>query len=212
MTIEKMMIQGAPLNHNLQRMEYWHMVRQIDVNRIKFVDEVVIQGVTRRVRRDPLTGLVDPYPTDPSNTVRAIGFCGVGPTTHPIDYYVHTGTPNDSAFFSACVTSSVAKGFLRPWDVLVLDSKRVHRSREVSILKDRLYDTHRIFLVYLPQRSPDLNPMKQLWKEVMHRLSHWNLNNPWMPCHAVAAYSQAYLESFTHRDVYDAYRMCGYCL
>jgi hypothetical protein len=46
----------------------------------------------------------------------------------------------------------------------------------------------------------------------MHRLSDWNLNNPWMPSHVVAASSQAILDSFTHRDVFEAYRMCGYCL
>jgi hypothetical protein len=159
---KKKKMQGILLNHNLQRLEYWRVVRQVDVNRIKFVDEKVIQGVTGRVRRDPLTGLVDPVPIDPSNTVRATGFCGVAPTTIPIDYYVHTGTASDSAFFSACVASSVAKGFLRPWDVLVLDSKRIHRSREVSNLEDWLYETYGIILVYLPQRSPDLNPMKQL--------------------------------------------------
>jgi DDE superfamily endonuclease len=203
-------MQGAVLFNNLQRMEYWNKVRQIDVNRIKFVDEKVIKGVPRLVRRDPLTGRADFVFIDPSDTVSAIGFCGVAPTSNPIDYYLHMDKTTDSALFSACVTCSIAKGFLRPWDVLILDNKSIHRSRDVSELEDWLYDTYRIFLVYLPNRSAELNPMKKLWKVVIHRLNHWNMNGPWTPNYAVAAASQSILESFSHADVYEAYRTCGY--
>jgi DDE superfamily endonuclease len=143
--------------------------------------------------------------------VIAIGFCSVASITDPVDYYVYTDTRNDSSRLSSCVERSIAKGFLQAWDVLIIDNKCIYRSPDVFNLSEWLWDTYRILLLYLPPRSPDLNPMKLLWKLVSRRLNHlMNVNHPWMPNDAVAAASQTVLSSISHVDVLDAYRMCGY--
>ena len=51
---------------------------------------------------------------------------------------------------------------LQPWDIVVMDNLRVHHIEEVRTLLTE----SKIFLLYLPPYSPDLNPIEMLWSKV----------------------------------------------
>jgi hypothetical protein len=68
-----------------------------------------------------------------------------------MDYYISDDT-NDAETFCKCVEQSVAKGFLRRGDTLVLDNASIHRYRAASTLEDWLWEDFGILLVFLPTR------------------------------------------------------------
>lgn len=66
---------------------------------------------------------------------------------------------NNAASFCEAIERSVAKGFLLPGDIVVLDNVSIHRYKEASTLEDYLWDNFHILLLFLPTRSPELNPI-----------------------------------------------------
>jgi hypothetical protein len=108
------------------------------------------------------------------------------------------------------VELAVAKGFFRPYDVLVLDNASIHRYKEAESLEDWLFDNYRVLLIFLPTRSPELNPIELMWRLLVQKIKSWNLNGPRPFRDAAAMVACEIMESFTHKDVAAAYRQSGY--
>jgi hypothetical protein len=195
--------------------EYIALLMTMDSRRIKFGDEKSLKGreiFNRKVRRCPITGVVESIIVDPDfrNAYSIIGFCGIDPRTVPFDFYINEGT-NDAEDFSDAVEMAVLKGFLLPGDVLILDNASIHRFKEAESLEDWLWDNFYILLIFLPTRSPELNPIELLWHILVARLKNWDLNGP-RPYHDAAAYAAAeIMTGFTHTDVAACYQKCNYC-
>jgi hypothetical protein len=68
---------------------------------------------------------------------------------------MHDGT-NDAFTFSEFVYTMVVDGFLRNWDVLVIDNVLIHHYRDLAVLEE----IHNILLIFMPARSPELNPIE----------------------------------------------------
>lgn len=202
------------LENLLRTIEYLNLIRQVDRHRLKFCDEKLIKGseiYSAKVRRDPMTGRADSVIVDSDfrNNWTVVGFCGISRASLPFDFYIHEDT-NNAATFAWCVEQSVQKGFLQPWDVLVLDNASIHRYRDAATPEDWLCDNYRILLVFLPTRSPELNPTDLMWNVLVQKLKHWDLRGPRPMRGAVARAAQAILSSFTHDDIEKAYTKCGY--
>ena len=67
-------------------------------------------------------------------------------------------------------------GFFHCGDVLVLDNATIHNGGENSVLEDWLWDNFGICLLLLPARSPELNPIEQVWKLLVQKMKKVPLN------------------------------------
>ena len=108
--------------------------------------------------------------SDSRNTYYVIGFCGIYIRNPAVDYYiVGEEETTMAATFMAAIESSVAKGFLMPGDILVLDKAAIHLYRESQDLFNFLW-SQGILLITLPTRVPELNPIELVWNTFVQRL------------------------------------------
>eukprot|EP00594_Rhizosolenia_setigera_P015463 CAMPEP_0178958698 /NCGR_PEP_ID=MMETSP0789-20121207/11798_1 /TAXON_ID=3005 /ORGANISM="Rhizosolenia setigera, Strain CCMP 1694" /LENGTH=376 /DNA_ID=CAMNT_0020641455 /DNA_START=63 /DNA_END=1193 /DNA_ORIENTATION=+ len=197
----------------LRYLEYTQIIKGMDVSRIKFGDEKHLKGAelfNKKVRKCPITGRVEAILVDSDfrNTYTIIGFCGIS-GNFPFDHYIHDST-NDARTFCWAVEAAIFKGFLLPGDILVLDNASIHRFRDSVNLEDWLYDNYNILLLFLPARSPELNPIELLWNFLVQRLKIYNLGLPRRTGNAVAFAASDIMNKFTFEDVVKVYKSAGY--
>jgi hypothetical protein len=130
----------------LRVMKHWEFIRQVDPYRLKFGDEKPLKGedlFNRKGRADPLSGEREPIyvNSDFRNTYNIIGICGIARDTMPFVYKMHDGI-NNSALFSDLILESVACGFLRYGDILVLDNAAIHHYKDSSEFPGYLWSYH----------------------------------------------------------------------
>ena len=161
--------------------------------------------------RNVFTGVVPPIMThsDFRNTYSIVGFCGIDSRTIPIRYGISQGI-NDSEHFVVQVQLAVLSGFLLPYDVLVLDRAAIHAGEENTILPDWLRDNFRIFLLLLPARTPEWNPIELVWNILVQRLQVFSLCLALqMGQHSLVQASQLILDGITHSEVDGCFRKSG---
>ena len=201
---------------NYEKMlEYVATVSLIDPTRIKFGDEKHLKGqelFNRKVRRDILTGAVPASLTSPDfrNTYAITGFCGIDPRSTAVWYNIHEDT-NGASEFAIQLEMAIMSGFFNRGDILVLDNAAIHNGGENSILEEWLWDKFGIYLLFLPARSPELNPIEQVWKILVQRMKKLPLNvMREYGADASAHAAGVVLSSITHRDVVGCYKHCNY--
>ena len=146
----------------------------LNLNRVKFGDESHKRGAdcfSKLCRVNPLTGEVPPIVMDPDFrfAFTIIGFCGIDEDTFAFDFYIHRGKNCSEHFFDA-IKLSIQKGFLRPFDTLVLDNASIHCMGAARDLDEWMWEEHNILLLFLPTRSPELNPIELLWNVLIQRM------------------------------------------
>ena len=183
-------------------------------HRIKFGDEKPLKGAdlfNGKARKDPFTGLVPPTIVDSDfrNTYNIIGFCGIDIRNPAVDFYiVGEDETTTAATFMAAIECSVAKGFLGPGDILVLDNAAIHIYRESQGLFDYLW-SHGILLITLPTRVPELNPIELVWNTLVQRLLALCLSVTGGR-HSIVEFSSYILSTMTHHEVSKYFAHCGY--
>lgn len=195
--------------------EYLAIMARIDPTRIKFGDEKHLKGkdiVHSVTRRDVLTGIVPPVTSDPDwrNAFSIIGICGIDRRSSPVRYRITSSTV-DAELFAIEIEAAVASGFLRAGDVLVLDNCIVHRGKENTVLEEWLWEDHQIYIVWLPARTPEWNPIELLWNCLAERLKHMSSeelveipgNN------RVVKAAVRVLEGMTHKNIFSFYEKSG---
>lgn len=94
-----------------------------------------------------------------------------------------------------------------------MDNASIHTCGKASILKDLLYQDHSISVLFLPTRSPELNPIDQMWHLLHEHLvaarAVDGANGHYPPDH-VACWPAAFLAAqimhcFTDDDIYACY-------
>lgn len=196
----------------LRALEYKETIQKMDPRRIKFGDEKHLKGseiFNRKNRRDPVTGMVENtiVTSDFRNTYTIIGFCGITGNM-PFFFDLHKSTNTASTFCDA-VDKALRAQFLQPGDILVLDNASIHLYKESKNLVDYLYELG-ILLLFLPARSPELNPIELLWHVLVQRLRHCILPRDMLPSDACALAAKIIMDSFTWDDVERAYMKNGY--
>ncbi|KAL7534650.1 hypothetical protein ACHAXR_006021 [Thalassiosira sp. AJA248-18] len=194
---------------NIQRaVEYVELIASIDPERIKFGDEKHLKGdeiFNRKVRRNPLTGEVPEMTVDPDfrNRYNLTGFCSINPrTTRQAVWCSLHECINDADNFSLELEYAIRGGFFRGGDVLVLDNAAVHTGKENTVLEDYLWSSYGIFLIFLPARAPEWNPMQQVWNCTMQRVKEIPLYVVRkVGKHATAHGAIAAAGSITHKEV-----------
>ena len=199
----------------LKMLDYLEIIERIDPSRIKFGDEKHLKGqdlYNRKVRRDPITGVIPPTFTngDFRNTYAVTGFCGIDRYSSPVRYNIHE-EKNGADEFALQLEMAIASGFFRPGDVLVLDNASIHNGGDNSNLEEWLYDTVGVLLVFLPARSPELNPIEQVWRILVNKLQRVPLGVMRSAgSHACAHAAIEILSTMTHEEVEGCYRYCNY--
>ena len=121
---------------------------------------------------------------------------------------MHDGT-NDAFTFSECVYSMVVDGFLRNGDVLVIDNASIHCYHDSAVLEEILWEDYKILLIFMPARSPELNPIELMWNILVQCLRrvprtgrHTSERN------ALAA--KDIIDTFMHSKMASCYQKCNY--
>ena len=196
---------------NVERAQaFIQLIYQLDPFRLKFCDEAHIKGQhlhSKNGRRCPVTGVLEPVlvGSDFRNAYSITGFCGIALDTPPFSFVMHKGT-NDARKFTEFVLNAVVTGFLRSGDVLIMDNASIHTGCESVALEDVLLADHDIHVLFLPTRSPELNPIEQMWHLLRRRLEAECVKdgNDFSTDH-VADVAAGIMNAFTHDDVYACY-------
>lgn len=195
-------------------MEYIRTVLLTDPRRVKFGGRKRTKGESlagRRVRRDPITGIVPNMPLNwnAHKGYSITGFCGVDPTSFPTFVVVHTSVKDFD--FDTLVEQAIESGFLKPGDVVVMDDVRVIPAAEledVKLTENALWNVHGIHFFWLPVRCPNLNPMGLVWMLLMQRLNSVNMYGWDTLSRQHLALNMA--RSISTQEVLSCYRACGY--
>ena len=94
----------------------------------------------------------------------------------------------------------------------VLDNASIHTGGMKSTLKDWLWGNFRIFLLLLPARAQEWNPIELVWNILVQGLAVFSLE---LVCqfraHSLVVASQIILDNITtHDEVNGCYRKYGY--
>lgn len=199
--------------------DFIHMASHYAPQRVRFGDEKSLKGQElfgRDVRRNPITGEVPPIITDPDfrNTHSLSGFVGINRDTNPIWYRIHKSN-NNAEQFSRDIEDAIVDGFLRPWDVLVLDNASYHSGSTNKSLERWLMTRFGIFVLWLPTRTPEWNPIELVWNYLVQKLGTYPLSvlrvemaERGISTDVVAYVAKDILDSVTHELVEKFYRHC----
>jgi hypothetical protein len=176
-------------HENIQRrMEHWDLIRRVDPYQLKFCGEKSIRGA-----------------------YNVIGISSIASNATPFLYFVNEGGRSNSEVFTNMVLYAISRGFLRRGDVLVLNNATYHRGREASDFDDYMWRKHRIYLHFLPPRSPELNPAKLLLNPLTQQLKYVPLTDRYgYRSDQIVRAATMVMDQLTHQDVYACYCHCNY--
>ena len=197
-------------------LDYLSVISKIAPERIKFGDEKHLKGdeiFNRKVRRNPITGQVPEMLVTPDfrNRYNLTGFCSINPSTTPSAVWCSLNEViNDSDQFALELEFAIHARFFRGGDVLVLDNATVHTGKENTVLQEHLWEMYGIFLLFLPARAPEWNPMEHVWKSMVQQLKKLPVNICRRTGQHVTAYAAIHiLSNMTYEEVLPFYVGCG---
>ena len=198
----------------MKAIDYLHVISHIDPSRLKFGDEKSLKGkevFNRKVRRNPTDGAIPPLYTtsDFTNTYSLTGFCGIDRRSTAVFCAIHDDT-NDAIEFSKTVELAASSGFFHPGDIVVLDNATIHFGGENTVLEEWLWNIFGVFVLFLPPRSPEFNPIELLWNTLVARLKKVPLEDLYsIGSDSSAIASQVILSDITHSEVGRFYKKCN---
>lgn len=194
--------------------DYLRMLVQIDPRKIRYCDEKHLKGKSifnKKARRDVDSGHVPATNTDPDlrNTYSIIGICGICRKRTPVRFRITEATV-DSDLFALEIEAAIASGFLKRRDVLVIDGAPIHTGKDNTVLEDWLWEYHEIFLLKLPARTPEWNPIELLWNCLEERLKHFDLSRlkKIKGSDRVVKAAALILSEMTHEDIKEFFKKC----
>ena len=108
--------------------------------------------------------------SDFRNTYTLLGLAGIDRRGGTAFYHkIHT-EKNDSTEFGIFIEGALEAGFLLNWDVLVLDNATYHDGGDNKYLAEWLWNDFRILVLFLPTRTPEWNPVENVWAVLVKRL------------------------------------------
>jgi hypothetical protein len=123
--------------------------------------------------------------------------------------YVINKYTHDSTAFCKFVDRAIAKKFLLPGDILVLDNAAIHTSGASTNLFEFLC-SYNILLIALPMRAPELNPIELLWNTLTQCLPYHEFSSSGPNKDGVAIAASGIMDAMSHAEVAKYYQHCGY--
>ena len=66
---------------------------------------------------------------------------------------------------------------MRADGILVLDNAANHTGKENSVLEEWMWEYHQIYVLFLPARTPEWNPIELVWNCLEERLKAYEFDN-----------------------------------
>ena len=162
-----------------------HMSIISDHSRFSFIDEKHLVNsdcseVKQRV--DPLTGILEGIPVsgDFRDTRTIMACISVNPRKENHIFYNCSSDTNNADSFMAFIESMIEYGFLVHGEVLILDNAQIHIGGSAKALEELLWNTIvngkplNCLVIYLPTRSPELNPIELVFHILVRRLKSFH--------------------------------------
>lgn len=195
---EKKSVTAAERNPR-KRAWFWRKIKQVEHERLKFLDESgVTTNLTRRFgRAAPGERVGEAVPQNYGSSVSVVSVISVSgvETTMVIEGAVDTEVFD--AFCEQCLRPSLQEG-----DVLVLDNLGAHRASRI----EDLAHAANARVIWLPPYSPDFSPIEPMWGKLKAYLRKVKARTP-------AALERAVAEGLrliTASDCRGWFTHCGY--
>jgi hypothetical protein len=119
---------------------------------------------------------------------------------------------NDAESFTTNVVMGVQSGWLQRGSVLVADNSAVHTGGRNTDLEQWLWDNFQIFLLWLPARTPEWNPIEFAWNILVARLGVFSLELAGiiLGSHSLVVAADMILVGITHEEIAKCYTKSGY--
>jgi transposase len=186
-----------------------------------FLDEkhlVNKDTLPNRVRACPLTGRVPAIPVsgDFREAYNLFAIISNNPDKpHPIDYMIGRENGN-AASFVAFIEYLLGTRFFLHDEILVMDNAAIHTGAEAAIVDDLLWNMVvdgrplHVFVVYLPARAPELNPIELVFHILARRIRSFRYRMAG-PCDAAVVRQTArVLNDVTLETILKCSIHCGY--
>lgn len=211
------------LENRIRYFEFMDIVSKLrDHTRWKFFDEKHLANkdtLVDKVRANPLTEQVDCIPVsgdfrETYNLIAAITVrtdCG-NPMVYTMGQF--NGTAESFMHF---IKLLIARDWLMHNDVVCLDNARIHTGGDLSHLEQLLWNFEvqgrplRIFVVWLPTRSPELNPIEFVFHILASRIKRYRCDLSAGPVdNEVLKYARLVMDNMQADVIAQCYIHCGY--
>jgi hypothetical protein len=194
-----------------------------DHSRFCFIDEkhlVNSDTVPKKLRCCPISGRMDfiAVSGDFRETYNLIACISANPLKDkPVVYTVGKQNGTATAFFSFCELM-VATGWLRHDEIIVMDNAAIHTGGAAADLERFLWETVvddrplHILVVYLPTRSPELNPIELVFHIFARRVISYRLRHDFGGAvdNAIIRFGTQVLDEISYETILKCYQHCGY--
>ena len=192
-----------------------------DHTKWNFLDEKHIlnkDAIPPKGRADPLTGYIDfiPVTGDFRQAYNIFAVISSNPAKpRPIQYRIdeENGTAHTFVRF---ITALIISGFFIHEEVLVMDNARIHTGGEADSIETLLWETLidgrplHVLVVYLPTRSPELNPIEFVFHILTARIRSFRYQSAG-PCNELAnTKAKKVLDDIDYALILQIYIHCGY--
>uniref|UniRef100_A0A7S1BV17 Tc1-like transposase DDE domain-containing protein n=1 Tax=Corethron hystrix TaxID=216773 RepID=A0A7S1BV17_9STRA len=189
--------------------EFINTISKFLLEKLKCVDEKLLwntNGISRKVRRNPLTGVVPTIITNGNfrNSYKVLGICRIDCCVSHLFFEIHKDNSNSDQY-----NDFVLEGISFAPCVLISDNVPIYLRGACTSLEDYLWEEHKILILYLPARSLDWNPIKLAWSLLIRGLQimpHTVLNK--YGTDIVTHTATDVLSNISHHDVWKTYKKC----
>lgn len=127
----------------------------------------------KKVRADPCTGYIPCIFVngDFREAYNLITIISASPRkASPVAYTIGKENGNAAAFLLAFIEYLLSISWFERGDVLIMDNASIHTGQEADIVEDLLWETMQVLVVFLPTRSPELNPIELIFHILSRRM------------------------------------------
>ena len=166
-----------------------------------------------KVRADPLTGYIPCIYVngDFREAYNLFAIISASPRkASPVAYSIGRDNGN-AASFLAFINFLLSTNWFERCDVLIMDNASIHTGQEAAIVEDLLWETMQVVVVFLPTRSPELNPIELVFHILVRRIRSFRYREMAGPCDkAVLDLSCRVLDDMSFDLISRCCRHCGY--
>ncbi len=133
----------------------------------------------------------------------------------PVEYRIDKEN-GSAAKFVLFMTALIISGFFKHEEILVMDNARIHTGGEASGVKTLLWETPidgrplHVLVVYLPTRSPELNPIEFVFHILTARIRSFRYRTAG-PCDEVVKQkAKQVFDDMDYALILRIYIHCGY--
>ena len=124
----------------------------------------------------------------------------------------------NSHTFLVFITYLISVNYFKKYDVVVLDNCAIHMNKDATVVQDLLWDSImtngeqlKVVIIYLPARSPELNPIEFIFHNLSRKLRSFKYNDlDDFGSSSVKEKTMHILYNFSYDLIAKTYCHCGY--